>query len=68
MSGAARHVRYVLVAATLLLQPALTSAQGTLEDYRRAATIQQRYNGLTVRRNGTQRSREVQDQGVLFAP
>jgi hypothetical protein len=26
-----------------------------------------RYNGLTIRRNGTQRSRTVQEQGVLFA-
>src|SRR5262249_6055357 len=32
----------------LLLLPRISAAQGTLEDYRRAATINQRFNNLTV--------------------
>ena len=37
-----------LLCAMLLALPALLQAQGTLADYRRAATINQKYQGLTV--------------------
>jgi dipeptidyl aminopeptidase/acylaminoacyl peptidase len=36
------------VSSFLLLVPLAASAQGTLEDYRRAATINERFTGLTV--------------------
>jgi dipeptidyl aminopeptidase/acylaminoacyl peptidase len=43
-----RSIVAALPFAITLLMPALGSGQGTLEDYRRAATINQRYANLTV--------------------
>src|SRR5678815_889659 len=46
---AIRHRRmHAALGAMLLLLPHSASAQGTLEDYRRAATINQRFANLTT--------------------
>ncbi len=48
-SVAIRHRNvHAALCATLLLLPRYSSAQGTLEDYRRAATIGQRFANLTT--------------------
>jgi dipeptidyl aminopeptidase/acylaminoacyl peptidase len=48
-SPAVRFLRWTLASSPLLLAAAgIAGAQGTLDDYRRAATIGQRYAGLTV--------------------
>lgn len=39
---------YIGLAASLLILPSLTNAQGTLEDYRRAAAVNQKFAGLTT--------------------
>src|SRR5688572_18666594 len=44
----ARARTTVLLLSAALLAPRVASAQGTLEDYRRAATINQRFEGLTT--------------------
>ncbi|HSL70678.1 MAG TPA: hypothetical protein VK864_10585, partial [Longimicrobiales bacterium] len=41
-------LRWVSVFGLALALPGIIEAQGTLEDYRRAATISQRFDGLTV--------------------
>ena len=38
----------IVLASAILLMPRPAIAQGTLEDYRRAATVRQRLEGLTV--------------------
>src|SRR5215471_16957196 len=43
-----RQRTHAALCAILLLLPASASAQGTLEDYRRAATITQRFANLTT--------------------
>ena len=48
-SVAIRHPRmFAALGAMLWLVPQSASAQGTLEDYRRAATINQRFSNLTT--------------------
>src|SRR6185369_17472651 len=48
-SVAIRHRKmHAALCAALLLLPRVSSAQGTLEDYRRAATIARKFDGLTT--------------------
>jgi dipeptidyl aminopeptidase/acylaminoacyl peptidase len=48
VADARRHARASLLLCAALLVPQVASAQGTLEDYRRAATVNQRFQGLTT--------------------